>query len=200
MSHTIRVSYCVQCETLLPRRCVKCVKHPDRKPRVVELYGVPEVLATAECGCCVRLRCQRPGCFKTMWRPKKDLARLKNHLCSVACRQAVVAAAKVSMRVSVPCACGCGKTVSRPKSNIKTERVYFSQLHHYAHRQVLKAQARRAEERGDVQALACSSTRCRGEVRDHVRTTTGKMACTYCHARRDDAVERIQGVPAGRVA
>ena len=62
-----RIRSCVQCGDLLALKCKTCLKHPDRKPRVVELYDWPQVLKTAECGCCIQFQCQLPGCTKTRW-------------------------------------------------------------------------------------------------------------------------------------
>lgn len=181
-----RIRFCVQCEEALPRRCAKCVKHPDRRPRVVELFGVPAVLATNECGC-VKIRCQRPGCLRTMWRhPLADgtLAR-RNHFCSPACGRAVTAAAKRAARVAAPCSCGCGRQVVRPASNMRAQRAYYSQRCHYLHRAALLAQARRRAAEADdaVQAYACYSPRCRGAVTDHTKLPGGAYACVRCHAR-----------------
>ena len=182
-----RVCYCIQCEEMLPKRCKKCVKHPDRRPRVVEIFDAPPVLATNECGC-VKIRCQRPGCLQTMWRHPRADGTLgnKNHFHDPACVRIVTAAAKRAARVTVVCTCGCGRTVTRSLSLMKAKRVYFSQLCHFRHRVALKAEARRAEDNDDVQSLVCSSKYCRGEVTDHKRLDNGRYACVRCNNRIDE--------------
>lgn len=183
-----RICWCVQCEERLPDRCEKCVKHPDRRPRVVEIYDAPPVLATNECGC-VKIRCQRDGCLSTMWRhPRADgTLGYKNHFHEPACVRVVTAAARKAQRVTRNCSCGCGKKITRPASNMRAKQTYFSQLHHFQHRVALKSEARRAREKFDVQAKVCDSPRCRGVVTDHTRTPTGLFACVRCNARTPEA-------------
>lgn len=180
------VRFCVQCEDILPRRCTKCIIHPSRKPRVVELFGVPPVLSTNTCGC-VKIVCQRGGCGRTMWRhPSADgtLGR-KNHFCSPECVRIVTAAAKRAARVSSLCSCGCRRLVVRAASNMRAKQVYFGQKCHFLHRIALKAEARRAEANGDdsIQAFCCESPRCRGAVTDHAKLTGGLYDCVRCHKR-----------------
>lgn len=180
-----RICWCVQCEEILPRKCSKCVRHPDRKPRIVELYGVPPVLDTNACGC-VLLRCQRDGCIKTMWRhPRADgTLGYKNHFCSPECVRIVTAAARVAKRITAECSCGCKRTVTRPASNMRAKQVYFSQLCHFRHRVELKSAARRAVgDPADIQSVSCYSPRCRGAITDHKKLPTGLYACVRCLAR-----------------
>ncbi len=53
------------------------------------------------------------------------------------------------------------------------------------HRTARQAERRRAEaDPGDeVQAYACASPRCRGEITDHAKQPRGAYACVRCHAR-----------------
>ncbi len=178
-----RISYCTQCECPLPKKCSSCVKHPDRKPRIVEIFDAPPVLSINSCGC-VQIQCQRAGCHARVWRHPRADGTLgnKNHFCSPACVRLVTAQAKVAQRVTAPCSCGCGRTVTRSNSLMRAKRVYFSQVCHFRHRVALKAAARRVKE-ADVQAFQCASPRCRGEITDHTRLASGLYDCVRCHAR-----------------
>lgn len=188
-----RVLFCVQCEEPLPSKCAKCVKHPNRKPKYVELFGTPEIFARSACGC-IQIRCQRPGCFKLPWKRESDTERFKNLFCSRSCTGIVTAAAKVAKRVMLPCSCGCGRIISRPASNMLRKHVYFSQKCHYSHRMRLASQERRSIDRSLFQALCCDSERCRGAVRDHKKLSVGLYACTYCNARRMGKIVRLEKV------
>ncbi len=178
-----RICWCLNCEEMLPKHCSKCIIHPDRKPRVVELYGVPPVISTNACGC-VLLRCQRDTCLKTMWRHPRADGTLghKNHFCSPECVRIITAAAKVDKRVTVVCSDGCGRLVTRPASNMRAKHAYFSPLCHYRHRIQMKSDARRVGPR-EVQTFACASKDCRGAVVDHQRLPTGLYECVRCRAR-----------------
>ncbi len=194
-----RVCWCIQCETMLPRKCAKCVKHPDNKPRVVELYGVPAVLDTNECGC-VKIRCQRDGCTKTMWRHPKADGTLghKNHFHDPECVRIATAAARVSKRITVICSCGCGRTVTRPASNLRAKHSYFSQKCHFTHRVQMKSDARRKDENLDIQSKFCPSKTCK-VVTDHIKLPTGLFGCVRCNARSKEApmisVSQTAGMP-----
>jgi hypothetical protein len=195
----IRIRWCVCCEEALPPRCVKCSKHPSCKPRLVRLVGVPEILKTAECGCCHLIRCQRPHCPNTRWLhlDSKEKARmgLKNFLCSRQCTVQMTADAKRTA-VDVVCARpGCGQTRKVHLSALKASKhfVYCSQKCHFAHRVALNAARRRArlaERDGDdsVQALTCNGPRCRGVVRDHLKTSNARYQCTFCSTIRDAGI------------
>lgn len=192
------VRYCIQCEEVLPRRCTKCVKHPKRAPRVVELFGVPVVLAINECGC-VKIRCQLTGCFRTMWRhPLADgtLPR-RNHFCSPTCVRIATAAAKRAARTSTICSMpGCARVITRPASNMRAKHVYCSQKCHFLHRAFLKAKARRERAEGDdsVQAFACYGPRCAGEITDHTKLPSGQYDCVRCHTRAPLPSAKLEGV------
>lgn len=190
-----RVRWCVQCECMLAKRCLQCVKHPGRKPRVVEIFDAPPVIATNECGC-VKIRCQRPGCLSTMWRHPRADGTLgnKNHFHSPACVRVVTAQAKVAKRVTVPCSDGCGRTVTRPTSNMKAKNVFFSQLCHFRWRVAAQAQARRAKDGADVQGFVCYGEECRGAVVDHVRLPNGRYACVRCNNRVDEPSVRHENL------
>lgn len=184
------IRWCTQCEEQLPTRCAKCIKHPDRKPRVVEIFDAPTIIKTNECGCvgfkCQRNKCTAPG---LVWRhPRADgTLGYKNHFCSPNCVRLVTAAARVAKRVTLPCSCGCGKMLTRPASNMRSKYIYFSQKHHYDHRVQLKAAFRRETIPEDVQAFVCTSKTCRGEIIDHTRVRAGVYKCVRCNFYRGEA-------------
>ena len=183
-----RVRWCSCCEKMLPKTCTECVKHPDRKPRMVEIFGAPHILATNECGC-VKIRCQRPGCLETMWRhPRADgTLGYRNHFCCPQCVRLVTAAAKRAARVAYVCSCGCGRGGMRSTSNLRAKYYYFGQLCHYKHRTTLRLER---EEEARVAAVAaaaedaqrallqCLGT-CRGAITEHLRSV-----CTKCGTER----------------
>lgn len=187
------IRWCRQCECLLPRRCLACIKHPERKPRVVELYGMPPILYRNSCGC-VGFKCQRVGCLQIAYfHPRADgTLGKKNRFCSPACVRADTAAAKVAKRVTTPCADGCGRLVSRPASDMKAKHSYFSQFCHYRHRVQMKATARRANVSLDVQAKVCYGKACRGEITDHKRLPNNVLACVRCNGRSKEASMRVE--------
>lgn len=188
--HGQHLMFCVQCHELLPRKCHKCITHPDRKPRIVEVFGVPPILQTAPCRC-VLIACQREGCDKTMWRQLMASGELKlrNHFCSVTCRNRVIADARKKVNKPIPCTF-CNTIVLRSPSDTKNRlHTYCNPECFHRHRVQVKANRRRQlEGHESIQALACYSSRCRGEVVDHRRVKSGVLSCVRCNARRDDRV------------
>lgn len=109
------IRFCKQCRELLPPKCGKCLSHPERKPRVVALYGAPPILGTAPCGC-VKVRCQRTECGKDAWKKLKRTGQLpeRNLYCSPLCHVKDVNKLRQS---SKPMACQeCGDMARRPAS------------------------------------------------------------------------------------
>lgn len=192
-----RIRWCTQCECMLPKRCAKCVAHPDRKPRMVEIFGAPQVLATNECGC-VKIRCQRPGCQATMWRhPRADgTLGYRNHFHEPQCVRFVTAAAKKAKQVAYVCACGCGRGGMRTMSDMRAKYTYFSHLCQYKHRTTLRLEREEAArvaavaaaiedaQRADLWCLKCKS------VKEHLRGVckacgTFRTAPTGCMEARE---------------
>jgi hypothetical protein len=135
---------CVQCGGSLGTRCAACRENPERSERVVEYYDWPEILEVCPCKCSVRIRCQRPGCEKTMWRncrnTRRGLSRSASLFCSPQCNCAVQNAAKRTS-VLVDCACGCGARVRRTQHWIKQGmRAYANPSHYFAERRRLALQ------------------------------------------------------------
>lgn len=185
-----RIRYCDQCEELLPKVCTKCVKHPDRRPRMVELFGMPPVLSIGPCGC-VKIGCQRTGCAITVWRvPRADGSLgLKNQFCSKSCNALVTAERKKAKRITATCSDGCGRTVTRPASNMRAKYVYFSQVCHFKHRTVLAAekriaaaQANKDTDRGLLECLKCK------DIKEHLTPEARQAICLTCGTKRDQRI------------
>ncbi len=133
--HVQRIRSCVQCGEILSQKCDKCQAHPNRKPQIIELFDFPPVLATAECKCCIKLRCQREGCQNTFWRYIRlhysvAKARSRNFYCSSTCAAKASPATK-STSIDTPCAY-CGKIVAKQPAILKLRRhVFCNPSHHY---------------------------------------------------------------------
>lgn len=122
-----RLSYCINCENLLPVKCAKCRAHPDRKPRHIVVYDCPPILETGPCGC-VKIACQREGCGKSKWTTVPKARSFLRQFCSRACANVVIAEGQKT-RSRIACACGCGRWVERPPCKLKThKRSFFSRL------------------------------------------------------------------------
>lgn len=126
---------CSQCGDVLPQKCEQCKVHPDRKPRIIELFDWPQILQTGPCGCCIQIQCQRPGCSTKFWRyvrlhSKTGKATSRNVVCGKACAIALAGSAKAK-KVEAPCAyCGAVKTLV--PSILKVRRhIFCNPSHHY---------------------------------------------------------------------
>lgn len=128
MIHYVKIRFCSQCRSPLPQKCAGCLKHPDREPKVIELYDFPKPLKISECGCCVLLRCQRPGCTTTFWRSTrnnvvKGRSRHATFICGGKCRAIM---ANAGRQTSVMLSCGyCKKQVKRQPAQIPLNRVVY---------------------------------------------------------------------------
>ena len=183
-----RVRWCVQCEEILSKKCVRCIKHPDRKPRIVELIGTVNIIETGPCGC-VRFSCQRVGCPKTMWRhlrlSGKTSYAVRNHFCSTSCCAATTADKK---RLARPMICAyppCGRVRLVQRSELKGKTRIFCSGKCFHINKLLENEQRRRLNKDEmaVQAYVCNSPRCRGAVTDHTRLQDGQYDCVRCHAR-----------------
>ena len=151
MIKIVRVRFCDQCGDPLAKKCKNCLKHPERKLKVVELYDFPTPLKVAECGCCILLQCQRPGCSNTFWRyiklrGKEKKSRARNFVCGTTCAAAVANSCK-AQKVAVSCSY-CGKVKQIQPSVFKLRRHFFcSSEHHYLWQQKQSAEAIKQDER-----------------------------------------------------
>ena len=193
-----KIHFCSQCGDTLPLRCVKCIRHPERKPRVVELFDAPPILRTGPCGC-ILIQCQRQGCKETRWcRLKADgTFELKNYYCSKYCGGQVTGEARKTRQI-LPCSYpGCTKKVEKHVSSIvRTKRIYCGQSHHYAHRTIMKLERKAAEKHRKamlekVVLLSCRG-KCRNEVTTHTEMVGGMASCQICNNVRDCKI-RIAG-------
>lgn len=184
-----RVRSCVQCGDLLPLKCAKCVKHPARKPRIIELYEWPEILETAPCGC-FKIACMLPGCTKTMWRIRKfkhGLAEQKHFFCEQRHAQRFHAQQK---RNSVVVACEeCKTRIERIPAKIKA-RMFCKPECWYIYQKRKQAEAKagqqiiaKALDRHEM--LTCR--RCR-EITEHKPVLRGISECLACGEKRNSQI------------
>lgn len=191
-----KIRACVQCEEILSLKCERCLKHPDRKPRVIELYEWPPILRVGPCGCLL-IACQAPGCRNTKWRyprlhSKEGKAVSQTFCCSPKCA-AKVAASTLKTSIEVACACGCGKKFTKQPAVLKLRRhVYFSQEHHYKHVRRMNFETKQKKliiaEKDNLALLECWGG-CR-EITEHTRRgeiSKGNVRheCNVCHFIRN---------------
>ena len=123
-----RIRSCVQCGDVLALKCQVCIKHPDRKPRVVSIHDWPPILKTAECGCCIQIACQLTGCLNKMWRQTNRYGGAGKNVyarcfCSPVCASRAAAVTKTRGR-EVPCD-WCRKTVFKKLYTIKSWKASY---------------------------------------------------------------------------
>lgn len=171
------VRFCRQCRELLPTKCVKCVAHPERKPRVVALYGAPPIIGTAPCGC-VKVKCQRAACGMDAWKKLKKTGQLpeRNLYCSKQCHLLDI---NVARRVVAPMPCQeCGVMAQRPPSALSPKVFFCSRQCRwvserkrnaavYAQRRKLDEMRKLSEQGIDGRALYYC-TKCK-DVTDHIQ-------------------------------
>lgn len=158
-----KIRYCEGCRDLLPLKCLRCLKCPTRTPKPVEVFSWPPILETAACGC-IKIACQREGCYKTFWRNvpargKGGKATASQQYCSPQC--VLIAARKVRSlaRKQVPCD-ECGKMVYRKPCELKTfKRAFCSKacwfIGHAKEKYARKEQERRSQQNPTMQMLYC---------------------------------------------
>ncbi len=190
-----RIRSCVQCGDMLSLKCKACTAHPNRKPRVIELYDWPEVLKTAECGCCIQIRCQATGCVKTRWCNTKWNTQgkqpSKRFFCSIPCSSRTISSDRCKKQ-TVPCAY-CTKPVSKKSYEVKTWTKSFCNKTCYAiYRAKAKHDAKEAVRKaldGDgSEALLQCAGKCRGAITEHTATSKTTARCVPCGAVRDSRV------------
>lgn len=123
-----KIRWCTSCQELLPLKCEKCVKCPDRKPKPVEVFGWPPILATRDCGC-IQIACQRPDCGKRFWRHvpargKGGQAKHRQQYCSPACWLVVARQIRSAKTIMTPCS-ECKKPTYRKPCHLKTYKRVF---------------------------------------------------------------------------
>lgn len=195
-----RVRACVQCGDVLSKKCDKCKKHPTRQPRIIELYDFPAPLKVAECGCCILLRCQRPGCHVTFWRSTKNNAvkgksRHATFVCSGRCRSIT---ANAGRKTSILLPCGwCEKPVSRQPAQIPLKRIVFCKpVCWYLYRTREAARRNAIKREPSLLDPAAADLQCEGKCRaitEHVEIAPNRYRCRTCSHVRSDVIK----VPTG---
>ena len=180
-----KIKWCVQCRELLPLKCAKCVRHPNRKPKVQDVYNWPPILETRDCGC-VRIGCQKEGCKNTMWRHttsgRNGMCRKERQFCSRSC--AAQQYGKVIFKqVEVPCG-WCKKKVFKRLSEIKTHANSFCSkacLFMF----MRKDKHEKEESENSKALLICDGPKHRGEITEHVVIKRDLYECVGCGYRRN---------------
>lgn len=188
-----RIRSCTQCGTVLSLKCKACISHPDRKPRVIEVYDWPPILATCPSGQCVQIQCQLPGCTGTMWRNRthtrggKMRSQAMYH--TKACNMKALAAAR-DTRTFVNCGWReCKTKVLRTQSQLKTlKSAYCRQDHYFLEMRASIHDAKEAKllikEGTDGRSLL-ECLKCR-DITDHEKTGRYFSKCLKCTSVRSD--------------
>lgn len=124
---------CVQCGDILSKKCGGCTKHPNRKPRITEIYDWPPILATGPCGC-IQIKCQRAACGNLAWRSRGHqsiMSRFKSAFCSRKCNS-IANFENRKNRLTVKCAWHlCDTKIERKCSILKTFKHSYCRKDHY---------------------------------------------------------------------
>ena len=186
-----RIRACTRCGDVLSQKCEKCLKHPNRAPKVVELFSWPKPLKMAECECCFLIRCQREGCAAPpFWRNMKSggrqgLSRSQKLYCTQRCNLVSQNVAK-DTRVPVPCG-WCRKSILRRASHGRNFKAAYCLPEHYF-LAMRKAAHKERESKKDllddpiVGMLWCE--RCE-QVREHDTPRNGSAICRSCKRTRN---------------
>jgi hypothetical protein len=203
--HFQRVRFCTQCKEPLPKKCDRCLEHPERTPKVIELYDFPKILRTAECGCCVEISCQASGCSKSMWRHvnkhyKSGKWPAKTFCCSQRCA-ALTASMSRKTGMKVLCSCGCGQKIYKEMWALKMNRyVYANSEHCYKHRRQMAHDAKEEIET-KVAYLQCLNG-CVGDNGDKITIHSflgkQKYKCDDCGKEREARSNATDLVATGR--
>ncbi len=193
-----RIRSCSQCGEILAQRCDKCLSHPERKPRIVELYDWPEILQTGHCGCLL-IQCQRPGCTNKKWRyaklhNKEGKSESKNFCCSPKCAALVANMSKVA-KIEVKCSyCNATKMVWPSILRLRRE-IFCRRDHHYLwvcqqnfNRRIAKRDKYEKEEL--LQLLHCPE--CRTEVECLPKRDTILCPDFICSKGHKFSVRKVQ--------
>lgn len=157
---------------------------------------------TAECGCCVKFKCQRDECNNPVWRTISRARQGRRQFCSTTCSTQVINGEKRS-RIAVKCA-QCGGTVEKKLSRIKTyARAFCNKTCMYIfmakEKHEREERERRAQENPVIQMLYCSAHAAPTSHRkvQGVFPVVWECAETFersgkeCKKRRDGAKESI---------
>lgn len=166
------IRICTQCKDPQPLKCAKCVHHPKRTPKVIEVYAPPMTTKICECRLSFQFECQRDGCGKRVWRSKTSNSRAgmvyaKKLFCSVECRM-IQLGKDITTRVEVPCD-WCGKKVLRTPCRLKRENIFCCKSHIYLWREKKRHDIREEEKKSAIEY-----------ARESDDPTTGLLECSTC--------------------
>ena len=205
-----KIRSCEQCGDLLAKKCARCVKHPERVPRVITYYQWPKILAVCPCTCSVLIQCQRPDCTKTRWvnktHSREGLSKSENLYCSRQCNLMRLAAEKTKELIEVACFCGCSLKVKRKPSALSPMTFarpdhYFAWLRRtqFNRKQVAEASAKEAKAIEDRKIDQACEGRC-GKITTHLlassRLSENRAACLICGHSRAVNSKSVSGADA----
>lgn len=188
--HVQRIRSCSQCGDVLPQKCGGCLAHPDRKPRIIELYDWPPILATGPCGCLL-IQCQAPDCTNKRWRypflkNKEGKSVAKTFCCSPKCATTIANSAKAK-KIKVNCAY-CEKLKEVWPSVLKARRnIYCKPECHYLHMRKMAFEAKEGQKIIETQMNKAALLACEGSCKDiteHTEISRHKHKCNGCGAER----------------
>lgn len=193
-----KIRSCVQCGSVLNKKCKACLAHPERKPQVVTLYDWPPILEHGPCGCCVRIACQLSGCTNDwVWRHvkrKNGKATAKNFYCTVLHRNRAQAGAQRLPKVETTCAYKlCGKTILKDPWKIKQTAESYCHatcqlLERSRRANEAKIAAKAVSEEPDPTSLLECLNGCQGndgdKITEHEEISKGRYRCVNCGKMR----------------
>lgn len=195
------VRFCQTCKTQLGLNCRACVRHPERKPKVLTYYEIPPILEVCPCRAGVRIACQRLGCTKTSWHhikhQKAGKIAAKNLFCSRQCALAHIVAARLATRIKAPCGY-CHKIIERPPGEVKNFKAIYCHREHYT---LARIKATHLEQEcEDGKSLLQCRGKCNGIVTEHHAKGNKYTTCVICGAVRSTryAVSTISDLVAGK--
>lgn len=197
-----RIRSCVTCGDVLALKCKACIKHPNRRLRILDFYDWPPIIKTAECGCCIQFRCQAEGCPKTRWAYTKHdrggKAVAQKFFCSISCSALTLAKSR-TMRQMVPCAWD-QKLVEKKSFAIKTWKQSFCNRSCYflwraKEKHETKERAKLVEKaleniQSKKMVLQCNG-KCNGSATNHIWLSKSEAQCQVCKTTRDSRIKIV---------
>lgn len=204
----IREWACSKCGDPLNPLCPKCVKHPNRKPKIVAEYSLPtESEVCNKCGHGVRIVCQvdpslRPAdCKRVVWRAYSNASRkrvLKDLFCGKHCASIMTGVSRRSRQTFLCANPKCNKEKGKRKSfELRTGYLKTVASEHYCctscrwihHRIKRLTEQKERLDYSSRQLFSCPSAKCRGEVTEHVKAANNRYVCDECKSERNGVTD-----------
>lgn len=185
MLKLIRIRSCSQCKRPLPDKCSNCLKHPEAKPEVIELFDFPKPVKMHSCGEHADFKCQGCGTVFMRYlkqRAKEKMTPFKGLFCTSAC--AITFDNKNSkIAIKVPCAY-CGVEIDRTLrklSHSKLQLAFCDPEHWYLYR--VSESHKEKEKENPTEALLQCLNGCK-DITEHSRLSIGLYKCVPCGKTR----------------